>query len=255
MTPETRRAGLAIAGAITIGLSLVGFMRATSSDDYVFEAPLREITGVPVAGETRPSRTYWQLRDVARGEAVLPESLALLQAAVPSVTDALELSDVSRADALTARTHRRAFYGAPPVIPHPVNQSSMSECLACHDHGMRMGALAAPAIPHPAFLSCTQCHALAEPNLPWGERSEGLAEDPRAVPNSFVGLKAPLMGNRWTSVAPPIVPHDSFMHERCVSCHGPNGRVPLRTPHPDRSNCRQCHALNANLEQRPGGRL
>jgi cytochrome c-type protein NapB len=35
-----------------------------------------------------------------------------------------------------------------------------------------------------------------------------------------------------------------------MSCHGPNGLFGLRTPHPDRQSCFQCHVPEAGLDQR-----
>ena len=88
---------------------------------------------------------------------------------------------------------------------------------------------------------------------PWGDRSEGLADDPREVPNAFAGLAAPAEGPRWTSIAPPTIPHQVFMHERCNSCHWVSGRDAIRSTHPYRESCEQCHAPIADLDQRPGG--
>jgi len=39
------------------------------------------------------------------------------------------------------------------------------------------------------------------------------------------------------------------MREDCMSCHGPQGLFGLRTPHPDRPSCLQCHVPNAELDQ------
>jgi cytochrome c-type protein NapB len=40
------------------------------------------------------------------------------------------------------------------------------------------------------------------------------------------------------------------MRDDCMSCHGPQGLFGLRTPHPDRQSCLQCHVPNAELDQR-----
>ncbi len=253
MTPESVRASLAVGGAIVLGISLVGFMRATSHDDYDFEVPLRDIP-MDVHGDLVEARPYLEMRTAPRGNAVLPGGLSKLAAEVPSLIDAVDLTGTSKAEDLAARAARRAFHGAPPVIPHPAGQGTASECMACHDAGVRFGALRASPIPHEAYTSCTQCHSMDEPNVPWGAQSDGLRDDPRDVPNSFVGATAPAEGPRWTSIAPPGIPHDTFLHERCMSCHGPNGRDALQSTHPDRQSCEQCHAGQAPLEQRPGGR-
>jgi hypothetical protein len=41
------------------------------------------------------------------------------------------------------------------------------------------------------------------------------------------------------------------MREACASCHGPSGKRGLRSTHPVRASCQQCHARSAALDQRP----
>jgi cytochrome c-type protein NapB len=42
--------------------------------------------------------------------------------------------------------------------------------------------------------------------------------------------------------APPPIPHSPDMRGNCVACHaGPGAVAEIRTPHPERANCRQCH--------------
>ena len=60
------------------------------------------------------------------------------------------------------------------------------------------------------------------------------------------------MGNRAWSIAPPEIPHRTFMQERCESCHGVNGRDAIRSTHPWRQSCEQCHAPSAEFDQRGG---
>lgn len=253
MTPQRVRASLGIAGAIILGIAMVGFMRATSQDHYDFVVPLRHLSE-DVHDDIPQARTYLQMRQAPRGEAVLPEALAGLASNIPGRMDPVQMDGTSKSAALADRSERRAYHGAPPTIPHPVGQGTASECMACHDTGIRFGTLRATPIPHEAFTSCTQCHAMQEPNMPWTNPSEGVALDPRDVPNSFVGTEPPLAGPRWTGIAPPAIAHPTFMHERCMSCHGPNGPDALRSTHPNRQSCEQCHVPQAPLEQRPGGR-
>jgi cytochrome c-type protein NapB len=41
---------------------------------------------------------------------------------------------------------------------------------------------------------------------------------------------------------PPVMPHPLFMREDCEACHaGPGARPEIRTSHPERARCRQCH--------------
>jgi cytochrome c-type protein NapB len=47
---------------------------------------------------------------------------------------------------------------------------------------------------------------------------------------------------------PPPIPHDLQFRENCLACHGgPAAVAAIRTSHPERVNCRQCH-----LEPEPG---
>jgi cytochrome c-type protein NapB len=43
---------------------------------------------------------------------------------------------------------------------------------------------------------------------------------------------------------PPPIPHDLQFRENCLTCHaGPAAVAELRTRHPERANCRQCHLV------------
>jgi nitrate reductase (cytochrome), electron transfer subunit len=105
----------------------------------------------------------------------------------------------------------------------------------------------APKISHAHYTSCTQCHV---PSVGSQIPTDEIAlREPIAV-NQFVGLIAPLQGSRAWPTAPPTTPHPTLMRSDCMSCHGPQGMFGLRTPHPDRQACVQCHAPNAGLDQR-----
>ncbi len=77
---------------------------------------------------------------------------------------------------------------------------------------------------------CRQCHIFA-------------ATDGSFVGNEFSGLRQDLRrGSRLNSVAPPTIPHKIFMRENCAACHsGPAAREEIRTTHPERTRCLQCH--------------
>jgi cytochrome c-type protein NapB len=155
-------------------------------------------------------------------------------------------NEASRRETLAARARRRAFDGAPPVVPHPIDQRSTASCLVCHGEGLSIGtaptgvATRATKLSHGFLANCTQCHV------------EQQATDLEAFPhveNSFEGKAAPLGGRRAWTGAPPTVPHSVFMRESCLSCHGPAGAEPIRTTHAWRTNCLQCHAPSAVLDQ------
>jgi len=138
-----------------------------------------------------------------------------------------------------------AYAGAPPTIPHPVRASGPAECLGCHANGVVLGSTSATPIPHRTFASCTQCHVSALPAI-----GEVPTTGPASVESRFSGWQGGERGTRALPTAPPTVPHPTFMRERCVSCHGPLGRVALETPHPERQSCSQCHV--APLAAPPG---
>jgi cytochrome c-type protein NapB len=130
---------------------------------------------------------------------------------------------------------RRAYPGAPPVIPHAVDEREAGgrACLACHSGGgwvPRFDAYA-PVTPHPELVSCRQCH-VPQAARPAFRESEWRAPAP-----------PPLHGSAMPGSPPPI-PHGLQMRENCRACHGGPGAVAeLRSTHPERVTCRQCHAL------------
>jgi cytochrome c-type protein NapB len=127
---------------------------------------------------------------------------------------------------------RRAYDGAPPFIPHPTSDALPGpNCLSCHEQGgwvERFRAFA-PITPHPGFSQCRQCHVPrhgAAPFVASGfERSA-----PGAAAPAYEGAPAPM-------------PHGLQMRENCASCHvGPGAMPSIRTSHPERFQCMQCHA-------------
>jgi cytochrome c-type protein NapB len=162
-------------------------------------------------------------------------------------TTLTNVSEEQRLEAIAQRQSRRAFDGAPPVVPHPIPQDSTAACLACHGNGMAIKDRVAPKISHAHYGSCTQCHVPAQT----GPR---ITSEPTLLAalsdNVFSGAVAPTKGERAWAGAPPTIPHSTLMRSDCNSCHGLTGLYGLRTPHPDRQNCVQCHAPNAALDQR-----
>lgn len=139
----------------------------------------------------------------------------------------------------------RAFWGAPPPMPHRFGSEwDASRCLTCHaqktDLSKRHQAIS--PIPHAVLSQCQQCHV----RVP--ERSEA-----SFVLSEFIGLAAPGKGSRAHSVAPPTIPHQTFMRSNCLSCHGPGGEQRIATPHPYRSQCRQCHVSDVSREYTRAG--
>lgn len=140
------------------------------------------------------------------------------------------------------RALRRAYDGAPPVVPHA---SFGVACVSCHTtRGLEVAGLGfAPPSPHAetaglgAAARCVQCHV---------ER----ATETLFVETGFTGLRQDLRrGKRQHAYSPPVLPHPAFMRENCLACHdGPAAREEIRTSHPERPRCTQCH-----VEQRSSG--
>ena len=123
---------------------------------------------------------------------------------------------------------RRAFSGAPPVIPHALLGGS---CLGCHKDGGYTPEFKAytPVTLHPQYTNCQQCHV--------EQTKSGLF-----VATNFQRVANTEIDNQALPGAPPPIPHTLAMRENCNACHaGPAAVKEIRTPHPERQNCRQCH--------------
>ena len=180
-----------------------------------------------------------------RGTGFLLSLLALLLAAcapaddggvpVPGHPDAVKT-------AATERALRRAYDGAPPTIPH---EPLGAACIACHNRdGLAVPDLGfAPPSPHEetrgmsAISRCQQCHVFRTTGDVFvANELDGLAQDLRR-------------GRRLYDLAPPVIPHKVFMRENCQACHtGPAAREEIRTTHPERTRCRQCHLEQQTTE-------
>lgn len=170
-------------------------------------------------------------------------ALDKLEQTRPDLFAPVQTSPELKAQSLTNRESTRAYNGAPPVVPHPIDQRTATSCLACHQNGIKVGNAIAAPLPHPAYQSCTQCHVEAKNNM-----------FPKAVNqpltgSNFKGVPAPTGGKRAWTGAPPTIPHSTWMRQNCNACHGQLGEPGLRTTHPWRNNCVQCHAPSADNDQ------
>lgn len=154
----------------------------------------------------------------------------------------IEPSESDKEASSKLRASRRSFNGAPPIIPHLVENTSDAACYACHSNGMKMAGLKASVMSHEFLGNCTQCHAPMAP--------KPFQEVDASVKTTFVGLPAPKQGERAFPGAPPTIPHSQWMRQNCIACHGgPNGWAGMESTHPWRTNCTQCHAPSAMLDQ------
>ena len=173
-----------------------------------------------------------------------PVWAALASMALMVVTVCWRSATVSRPlkSGAAERAARRAYDGAPPVVPHvPFGMA----CVACHtDQAVQVpGVGLSPPMPHaetPGMSresNCRQCHVFRQ-------TQEVLIE------SGFVGLAQDLeRGDRPYPGAPPRISHGIFMREACAACHaGPAAREELRFTHPERSRCVQCHVPAGAVE-------
>ena len=141
---------------------------------------------------------------------------------------------------------RRAFEGAPPLVPHP---PLGADCVSCHTRsGMEIeGVGAAPALPHArtpglsAESRCQMCHVF--------RTTEDIF-----VESDFSGFRRARSEPLPMQGSPPGIPHPLHMHEDCLSCHNGLSSRATRTTHPERSRCVQCHVprVGATPFQRRG---
>jgi cytochrome c-type protein NapB len=165
----------------------------------------------------------------------LPSEAGMFQRAAKAVDYAAMPAEPNGKRTLAVFYARRAYPGAPPVIPHAVDghETSGRACLVCHAGGgwvPRFNSYT-PVAPHPELTSCRQCH---------------VPEQTRRVfqPTGWQTTAPPALRGAAMVGSPPPIPHGLQMREHCLACHaGPGAVDELRSDHPDRQGCRQCHAL------------
>ena len=161
----------------------------------------------------------------------------------------------------TLKTFRylRAYPGAPPRIPHGLTPTELRTggCNTCHQRGGYSQRFAAyvPVTPHPERGMCLQCHVgedafmgASRPSSDPNSRCpqcHGSGGEPRAFPNTTLDWRTsawPVLPPRNSDRSPPPIPHDLQSRGNCLPCHaGPAAVSVVRTAHPERADCRQCH--------------
>jgi cytochrome c-type protein NapB len=153
----------------------------------------------------------------------------------------------------------RAYSGAPPRIPHgfTADEFRTGACNTCHKRGgysPRFGAYV-PVTPHPDMPACLQCHvgndAVTGVTLPSQDPSTVCLQCHAPGAARWADAAVDWRPMAWPTVArpganngiPPIA-HDLFFRGNCLTCHsGPSAVAEIRTPHPERAECRQCHVV------------
>ncbi|MEX2177139.1 MAG: multiheme c-type cytochrome [Gemmatimonadaceae bacterium] len=154
----------------------------------------------------------------------------------------------------------RAYPGAPPRIPHGLTPTEFRTggCTTCHERGgysQRFGAYV-PITPHPEMGACLQCHvgdatlmAIGLPSTDPSARcrqchAEGATRWTES--SAWTTLEWPQTVTTTPGQSPPPIPHTLHLRGNCLACHAPPTAVAeIRTSHPERANCRQCHVTAA----------
>jgi cytochrome c-type protein NapB len=209
-------------------------------------AALVAVVGQSLSAGREPARV---MPVVAEPTPTLPTEAGMYARVSRAAEYAAMPKEPNRRRTLAVYYSRRAYPGAPPVIPHRVDEGEAfgKACLSCHGSGgwaPRFEAYA-PVTPHPEMLSCRQCH-LPTLSAPGGEGRVRESEAVRGSISDWRSFAPPPLHRAAMPGSPPPIPHALQMRENCRACHaGPGAVAELRTTHPERVSCRQCHALAA----------
>jgi nitrate reductase (cytochrome), electron transfer subunit len=239
-SPGPKRAvGIGFAVAVMVGAILVvaGALGDDDGPDTFPDPGSPSVFGDPIAAEAEVFRTS------PAYHAVPPESGRRFEA-----------------HRRTHAMHRvlRAYPGAPPRVPHGLTTAEFSDasCQTCHERGGYVARFSAyaPVTPHPQYREgCLQCHAVDDAIvgiLPPDNRPESVClqchvtdrAPPRFAALDWRPAEWPRIDQRALPGGPPRIPHGLQLRGNCSACHvGPGAVEEVRTTHPERANCRQCH--------------
>jgi nitrate reductase (cytochrome), electron transfer subunit len=243
--PNPLRRYITLIVVLGLGIALGGYLKGIQEPQPISQPArpsLVTIEGIPAAV------SYSELPNATlKPNSGWTSELGQLKFSKPGVFEPVIRTDEMKMQALLDRSKNRAYDSAPPVIPHGIQQMTTSNCLACHNDGIKVGDRVATKISHPVYTNCTQCHVE-------DTRTEINTVSPILTENDFQGTKRAGAGARAWLGAPPTIPHTTWMRQDCTSCHGLVARPGIRTTHPWLSNCIQCHAPSAALDQAAFGR-
>ncbi len=233
-----------VAAILVVSIAISGYFIGLQSPMNRLATAAETSRDVEPAGDhgaVLPAQHYTEMNVIKSGvNKNWKTDLSMLEHIETDPNKPIVITPQQKAFALAIREQNRSFNGAPPTIPHTIDQMSTTACVACHQNGASSESLRIPKMSHPFLANCTQCHVENSPqHLAPIEFRE----------NSFVGLPAPNGGPRAFPGAPPQIPHSVWMRNDCLSCHGPNGNFGIRTTHPWRQSCQQCHAPSSQLNQ------
>jgi cytochrome c-type protein NapB len=238
LVPSALRRFVPIIGAILVGLALFGYLAGIRDLPSIERS---ESTPTVSNSKTPAAVTYLEMPSAdLQSNPLKDQLLGDFQFEHPGIFDPVVRSEPMKLEALADRARNRAYDGAPPTVPHPVDPLSNASCLSCHGEGIRVGDRVASRMSHRYLSNCTQCHVSQQSDIPGTGGDEGIAE--------FVGVYRAGAGERASVGAPPTIPHHTWMRDNCAACHGTITRAGTRTTHPWLSNCIQCHAPAADRD-------
>ena len=151
-----------VAVAVAIGAAVAGFLFRTQVSPNA-----AQVSELPENAGARPVRAapVPKYADMPQRWRRAPE----IEVELPGVAQTPAAATVTGAPATAAdRVHTfekrsgRAFDGAPPVVPHRIDQRDPAACLACHQAGRVIGVGArrrvATQVNHVELTNCFQCH-------------------------------------------------------------------------------------------------
>ncbi|MFO0570407.1 MAG: nitrate reductase cytochrome c-type subunit [Polyangiaceae bacterium] len=229
-----------VGAAGVVAVALVGYATATRNPPTA-----SRVAPDDAAREADKMPSYAEIGEERRGPnaELYTTAFPLLESGKPGAFEPVVQSAEEHQAVVTARAARRAYDGAPPTVPHDVVQKGFPDCLSCHERGAKVAGKRAPRMSHARYDNCTQCHVPSRAPAPLPP-----ADPP--VENAFVGAPSPGAGVRAWPGAPPTIPHSTLMRSECASCHGTGGLNGIRSTHPYRESCTQCHVSRAELDQR-----
>lgn len=255
MTPESGKRWSYFICFIVISIAVTGYFtglqspmnpgaigQAKNDSNSVLSDHARDVLGHSPKTEDGvvPATDYSAITNVTNSRANSWRTSILDLKSRINLNQEVVISEQEKLLALAMREQNRAFNGAPPTIPHPVEQLNAASCMACHGEGAKLESLRISKMSHQFLENCTQCHVESNPQ----HMAAALFRE-----NSFSGLPAPEGGPRSFKEAPPMIPHSTWMRVDCLSCHGPTGVYGIRSTHPWRQSCQQCHAPSSTLDQ------
>lgn len=231
---------------IAIAVAFIGFFVGTRSSSEHQHIGLHDAPSDRPSGEAIPARSYTEILSNPLSENDhWKSSIADLAANRPDLYAEVKNSPELLAKALAERAENRAFAGAPPTVPHPIKQTGDLACAACHTDGVQVRGRTASPMSHPFMTNCTQCHVSSDASGPLDPELSG----PMSKESVFVGMAEPTGGPVAWAGAPPQIPHQTWMRDDCASCHGSLGKEGMKSTHPWRQNCMQCHAPSSKFDQ------